>query len=152
MNAGDDEVSHLTSEDAPDSLRHLLRLFLLHSPLLLHFHHFLPFLSPFLFLALCPQTPAKLLCLCLAPSPALFPHSFRAHKRQESEWAWGRSRGERLEQGPVADERTGSWEKKNGGLGDEVRRRWWSVEWVQEELAEEQQDLLGLGGQLVVQM
>lgn len=152
MNAGDDEVSRLTSEDAPDSLLHLLRLFLLHFPLLLRFHHFLPFLSPFLFLALCPQRPAKLLCLCLSPSPALFPRSSLAHKRQESEWEWGRSQGERLGQGLVANERTGSWEKKNGGLGDEVRRRWRSVEEVEEELAEEQRGLLGLGVQPVVQM
>ncbi len=52
----------------------------------------------------------------------------------------------------MADERTGSWEKKNGGLGDEVRRRWKSAAQVEEELAEEQQGLLGLGGQPVVQM
>lgn len=52
----------------------------------------------------------------------------------------------------MADERTGSWEKKNGGLGDEVKRRWRSAEQVEEELAEEQQGLLGLGGQLVAQM
>lgn len=49
--------------------------------------------------------------------------------------------------------RTGSWEKKNGGLGDEVRLRWRSAEQVEGELAEEQQGLgLGLGGQPVVQM
>lgn len=52
----------------------------------------------------------------------------------------------------MADERTGSWEKKNGGLGDEVRRCWRSVERVEEELAEEQQGLPGLVGQLVAQM
>lgn len=52
----------------------------------------------------------------------------------------------------MADERTGSWEKKNGGLGDEVRWRWRSVEQVQEELGEEQQGLVGLEGQSVVQM
>lgn len=52
----------------------------------------------------------------------------------------------------MADERKGSWEKKNGGLGDEVKRCWRSVEQVEEELGEEQQGLLGLGGQGVVQM
>lgn len=52
----------------------------------------------------------------------------------------------------MADERTGSWEKKNGGAGDEVRRHWTLVEQVEEELTEEQQGLLGLGGQPVVQM
>lgn len=150
VNAGGDEVSRLTSEDAPDSLLHLLHLFLLHFPLLLRFHHFLPFLSPFLFLALCPQRTAKL--LCLSPSPALFLHSYLAHKRQGSEWEWGRSQGERLEQGLEADERTGSWEKRNGGLGDEVRRHWRLVEQVEEEQAEVQQGLLGLGVQPVVQM
>ncbi len=149
-NAGDDEVSRLTSEDAPDSLLHLLHQFLLHFPLLLRLHHFLPFLSPFLFLALCPQRLAKL--LCLSPSPALSPHSYLAHKRQESEWEWGRYQGEQPGQGLVADERTRSWEKKNGGLDDEVRLRWRSVEQVEEELVEEQQGLLGLGEQPVVQM
>lgn len=106
VNAGDDEASHLTSEDAPDSLLHLLHLYRLHFPLLLHLRllHFLPFLSPSLFLALRPQRPAKLLC----PSPSLFLHSVLAHKRQESEWEWGRSQGERPGQELVADERTGS--------------------------------------------
>lgn len=52
----------------------------------------------------------------------------------------------------MADERTGSWEKKNGGPGDEVRRRWRSAEQVEEELAEEPRGLLGLGGLPVVQM
>ncbi|KAK9513997.1 hypothetical protein VZT92_027489 [Zoarces viviparus] len=94
--------------------------------------------------------PAKL--LGLSPSPVLFPHSCPAHRGQESEWEWGRSQGERLEQWLVADERTGSWEKKNGGPGDEVRRHWTLVEQVEEELAEEQQGLLWLGGQPVVQM
>lgn len=134
VNAGDDEASHLASEDAPDSL---LRLFLRHLPLLLHLlHHFLPFLSPSLCPALCPQKLAKL--LCLFPSPVLFPHSYLAHKRQENEWEWGRSQGERLGQGLVADERTGSWEKKNGELGDEVRQHWRLVGQVEEEPVEEQ--------------
>lgn len=52
----------------------------------------------------------------------------------------------------MAYERTGSWEKKNGGLGEEVRRRWRSAEQVEEELVEEQQGLLGLGGQPAVPM
>lgn len=69
-----------------------------------------------------------------------------------SGWEWGRSQGERLGQGLVADERTGSWEKKNVGLGDEVRQRWRSAVQVEEELAEEQRDLKELGGQPVVQM
>ena len=49
----------------------------------------------------------------------------------------------------MADERTGSWEKKNGGLDDGVRRHWRSVEQVEVEveLAEEQWGLPGLGGQ-----
>lgn len=57
-------------------------------------------------------------------------------------------------QGRVADERTGSWEKKNGGLGDGVRWRWRSVEQVEVEveLAEEQWGLPGLEGQPGVQM
>lgn len=41
---------------------------------------------------------------------------------------------------------------KNGGLGDEVRRHWRSAEQVEEELAEEQLSLLGLGGQAAGQM
>lgn len=69
-----------------------------------------------------------------------------------SGWEWGRSQGERLGQGLVADERTGSWEKKNVGLGDEVRQRWRSAVQVEEEPAEEQRDLKELGGQPAVQM
>ena len=65
---------------------------------------------------------------------------------------WGRSREGQLGQGLVADERTGSWEKKNGGLGDEERRHWRLVEQAEEEPAEEQQGLLGLRGQPVEQM
>lgn len=107
VNAGDDEASRLASEGAPDFLLHL---FLHHLPLLLHLlHHFLPFLSPSLFPALCPQRLTKV--PCLFPFPALCPRSYLAHKRQGSEWEWGRSQGERLGQGLVADERTGSWEK-----------------------------------------
>lgn len=135
VNAGDDEVSRLTSEDVPGSL-HFLHWFLLHFPLLLRLHRFLPFLSPFLFLVLCPQRLAKLLCLC--PSPAPFLHSYLARKRPESGWEWGRSRGERLGQGLGAYERAESWEKKNEGLGDGVRLRWRSVEQVEEVLVEEQ--------------
>lgn len=125
VNAGDDEASHLASEDAPDSLLHLLHLYWLHFPLpllrflLLRLQHFLPFLSPSLFLALCPQRPAEL--LCPSPSPALFLHSVLARKRQEIEWEWGRSQGQRPGQGLVADERTVSRERKNGGQGGEVR-------------------------------
>lgn len=52
----------------------------------------------------------------------------------------------------MADERTGSWEKKNGGLGDEARRRWRSAEQVEEELGVERKGLRGLGGLQVVQM
>lgn len=52
----------------------------------------------------------------------------------------------------MADERTRSWEKKNGGLGDGVRRHWRSAERVEQELVEEQLGLLGLRGQAVVQM
>lgn len=99
VNAGDDEVSRLTSEDALDSLLHLL---LLHFPLLLHLHRFLLFLAPFPFLALCPQSSANL--LCLSPSPVL--HSSLFHKRQESDWDSGRSQQKRLGQGLVADVRT----------------------------------------------
>lgn len=148
VNAGDDEASRLASEDAPDSLLHL---FLHHFPLLLHLlHHFLPFLSPSLFHALCPQRQAKL--LCLFPSPALFPHSYLAHKMQVSEWEWGRPQGERLGQGLVADERTGNLEKKNGELGDEVRQHWRLAGQVEEEQAEERLGLSGLEGQPVGQM
>lgn len=102
VNAGDDEASRLASEDAPDSLLHL---FLHHSLPLLHLlHHFLPFLSPSLFPTLCPQRQAKV--LCLSPAHALFPHFFRARKRQASEWELGRSQEEQQGQGLVADERT----------------------------------------------
>lgn len=52
----------------------------------------------------------------------------------------------------MANERTESWEKRNVGLGDEVRWRWRLVERVAEEVVEEQLDLLGLGWQEVVQM
>lgn len=148
VNAGDDVASHLTSVDAPNSLLHLLHLF--HFHFLLHLHHFLPFLSPSLFLALCPQRPAKLPCPC--PSPVLFLHSCLAHKRQGSGWEWGRSQGERLGPGLVADERTRSWGKKNGGLGDEGKWCWRSAEQVEVELAEERWGLPGLGVQPVEQM
>lgn len=52
----------------------------------------------------------------------------------------------------MADERTRRWEKRNWGLGDEVKQHLRSVEQVEEELAGEQLGLLGLEGQVVVQM
>lgn len=63
------------------------------------------------------------------------------------------SQGEQPGQGLVLDERARSWEMKNGALGDEGRKQGWRTgEQVEEELAEEQRDLLGLGGQPLVQM
>lgn len=55
-------------------------------------------------------------------------------------------------QGAVANERTESWEKKNGGQGDELRQRWKSADQAEEVLEAEQKGLPGLRGQSVEQM
>lgn len=107
--AGDDEASHLTSADAPDSLLHLLHLltlrfllrYLLHFHLLLlvllllRFRHFLLFrdLGLFLFPALSPQMLVEALYLfpALSPSLALCRCSSRVRKKQGSGWEWCRS-------------------------------------------------------------
>lgn len=132
VNAGDDEASRSTSEDAPCSLLHRFHLFLLRYPLLHHLR-FLSVLVPSLFLAPCPQRPAE--PLYLSPSHALFLRFCLAHTRRENELEPGRSRRRRLGRGQVVDEKTESWEEKNGALGDEVRWRWRLVEQAEEELA-----------------
>lgn len=107
VNAGDDEASRSTSEDVPDSLLLFLPLLRFHYPLLLlRLPHFLPSLAPSLFLALCPQRPAKQLCPAPSPVPSL--RSCHARMRQGSVWELDKSRVEQQGQEVVAHERTGS--------------------------------------------
>lgn len=58
---------------------------------------------------------------------------------------------ERRGRGEVANEWTESWGRKNGGQGDELKRRWKSADQAEEVPEAEQKGLPGLRGQPVEQ-